>query len=145
MVRAKDADAGKMWHSRTHTVLRDREALLLHASRSTQSPIPPQLRQEIVPCMQEQGPNVAYFDADLLTKPIEVRPVHEGDVFVPFGMKGKKLVSDFLTDLKLNRLQKANTFVCTCAGNIIWLIGHRSDNRYRVTDKTTRILKLTTT
>ena len=92
--------------------------------------------------MQEQGPNIAYFDADLLTKPIEVRLVREGDAFVPFGMKGRKLVSDFLTDKKLNRLEKARQFVAICGEDIIWLIGHRSDNRYRVTERTSRILKL---
>ena len=103
----------------------------------------PQLKEEIVPCIEETGPDIAYFDADLLTEPIEVRPVREGDAFVPLGMKGRKLVSDFLTDRKVNRLQKAETFVATCGNDIIWLIGYRSDNRFRVTDKTRRILKLT--
>ena len=100
------------------------------------------LRQEIVPCIGETGPDIAYFDADLLTAPIEVRPVREGDAFVPFGMNGRKLISDYLTDRKVNRLEKARQFVATCGDDIIWLIGHRSDNRYRVTDKTFRILKL---
>ena len=79
----------------------------------------------------------------MLTAPIEVRLVREGDSFVPFGMKGRKLVSDYLTDRKVNRLEKARQFVATCGDDIIWLIGHRSDNRYRVTEKTKRILKLT--
>ena len=78
-----------------------------------------------------------------MLSPIEVRPVREGDAFVPFGMRGRKLVSDFLTDRKLNRIERACQFVATCRGDIIWLIGHRSDNRYRVTEATTRILKLT--
>ena len=102
----------------------------------------PELKQEIVSEMQEQGPNVAYFDADSITKPVEVRPICEGDAFVPFGMTGRKLVSDFLTDRKLNRFEKAETFVATQGEDIIWLVGHRSDNRYRVTDATKRILKL---
>ena len=57
-------------------------------------------------------------------------------------MKGRKLVSDYLTDVKLNRFEKAETFVATQGEDIIWLVGHRSDNRYRVTDATKRILKL---
>ena len=93
--------------------------------------------------MREQGPNVAYFDADLLDGPIEVRPIRQGDAFVPFGMKGRKLVSDYLTDRKVNRLQKAEQYVATCGDDIIWLIGHRSDNRFRVSEHTKRILKLT--
>ena len=133
---------GKFWTSNTHQILHDREALLLRPLKEDREFIP-QLKQEIVPCIEEIGTNIAYFDADLLTSPIEVRLVREGDAFVPFGMKGRKLVSDFLTDRKLNRFEKAEQFVVTCGEDIIWLIGHRSDNRYRVTDKTTRILKLT--
>ncbi len=141
MLQATKREVGKMWHSGTHVVLRDRNALILASQPPAQSSIL-NLQSSIVPCIEETGPNIAYFDADLLTDPIEVRPVREGDAFVPFGMKGRKLVSDFLTDCKVNRLQKANQFVATCGEDIIWLIGHRSDNRYRVTDKTTRILKL---
>ena len=143
ILQAAKSQVGKMWHSNTHTVLCDREALLLHKrSAEEKSGRGLQLHQEIVPCIGETGPDVAYFDADLLTAPIEVRPVREGDAFVPFGMKGRKLVSDYLTDRKIDRLQKARTFVATCGDDIIWLIGHRSDNRYRVTESTKRILKI---
>lgn len=137
----KEVRPGAMWHSHTHTVLRDREMLLLLPLKGAGEALP-LLHQEVVPCMQEQGPDIAYFDADLLTAPIEVRPVREGDAFVPFGMRGRKLVSDYLTDRKVNRLEKARQFVATCGDDIIWLIGHRSDNRYRVTESTKRILKI---
>ena len=63
-------------------------------------------------------------------------------MFVPFGMKGRKLISDYLTDCKVDRWQKKKQYVATCGDDIIWLIGHRSDNRFRVTDSTVRILKL---
>ena len=132
---------GKFWVSSSHKVLFDREALLLLPLNTSEKSVP-QLKQEIVSCIGETSSNVAYFDADLLTEAIEVRAIREGDSFVPFGMKGRKLVSDFLTDRKLNRFEKAEQFVATCGEDIIWLIGHRSDNRYRVTDKTSRILKL---
>ena len=140
MLRSDENGVGKMWHSKSHTILLDRKALIL-AALSNEVKVP-QIKQEIVSSIEEKGPNVAYFDADLLTNPIEVRLVREGDSFVPFGMKGRKLVSDFLTDRKINRLEKAETFVATCGEDIIWLIGHRSDNRYRVTEGTKRILKL---
>ena len=136
---------GKMWHSGTHTVLLDREALLLSPRSLSIVNCQLSIKKEIVCRIEETGANIAYFDADTLTAPIEVRPVREGDAFVPFGMKGRKLVSDFLTDRKVNRLQKAEVLVATCGDDIIWLIGHRSDNRFRVTDRTSRILKLTCT
>ena len=143
MLRAEESSVGKMWYSHTHTVLRDREALLLVPRSLLVVNCQLSINEEFVPCIGETGPNIAYFDADLLTAPIEVRPVREGDAFVPFGMKGRKLISDYLTDRKMNRIEKAQQFVATCGDDIIWLIGHRSDNRYRVTDSTTRILKLT--
>ena len=140
MMSALNSQVGKVWLSNSHSVLRDRDALIVSSlSKQTEKP---QIRQEIVSQIEETGPNVAYFDADLLTNPIEVRLVREGDSFVPFGMKGRKLVSDYLTDRKLNRFEKAEQFVAVCGDEIIWLIGHRSDNRYKVTDATKRILKL---
>lgn len=142
MLLAAKSEVGKMWTSKTHKVLRDREALIQTEIHNSKAKVSPKIQQEIVSCIGETGPNVAYFDADLITKPIEVRLVREGDSFVPFGMKGRKLVSDYLTDIKLNRFEKAETFVATQGEDIIWLVGHRSDNRYRVTDATKRILKL---
>ena len=142
MLLAAKSEVGKMWTSKTHKVLRDREALIQTEIHNSKAKVLPKLRQEMVSSIGETGPNVAYFDADLITKPIEVRLVREGDAFVPFGMKGRKLVSDYLTDIKLNRFEKAETFVATQGEDIIWLVGHRSDNRYRVTDATKRILKL---
>ena len=139
---AKAEDCGKTWNSQTYTILRDRDALLLAPRQLSIVNSRFSIKEEIVPRIEETEPNVAYFDADLLTAPIEVRPVREGDAFVPFGMEGRKLVSDYLTDRKVNRLQKAETYVATCGDDIIWLIGHRSDNRYRVTADTKRILKL---
>lgn len=142
MLLAAESEVGKMWTSKTHKVLRDREALIQTEIHNSKAKVLPKICQEMVSCIGETGPNVAYFDADLITKPIEIRLVREGDSFVPFGMKGRKLVSDYLTDVKLNRFEKAETFVATQGEDIIWLVGHRSDNRYRVTDATKRILKL---
>lgn len=142
MLKAAESEVGRMWMSHSHTVLRDRKSLIQSVSHNSPIKVLPELKQEIVSYIGETGPDIAYFDADLLTAPIEVRPVREGDAFVPFGMKGRKLISDYLTDRKVNRLQKAEQFVATCRNDIIWLIGHRSDNRFCVTDKTTRILKL---
>lgn len=141
MCRAREGSVGRMWHSETHAVLLDRQALLLAPLGQTHAA--PRLSGEIVPSIGETGTGIAYFDADLLTAPLEVRPVGEGDAFVPLGMKGRKLISDFLTDRKVNRFRKAEVFVLTCGEDIVWLIGYRSDNRFRVTEKTRRILKLT--
>ena len=80
--------------------------------------------------------STATFDADLVKGPITIRPWQEGDWFIPFGMKGRKLVSDYLTDCKVSALERQKQLVATCRNDIIWVMGRRSDNRYRVTDKT---------
>lgn len=141
--QAEQKAVGKFWQSHTHCIVRNRETLQLYPLGK--NPSIPQLHQEIVSSIQECTTDIAYFDADLLNAPIMVRPVREGDTFVPFGMKGRKLISDYLTDRKLDRWQRKEQFVATCGEDIIWLIGHRSDNRFRVTDATARILKLTIT
>ena len=74
--------------------------------------------------------NVACLDADLVEFPLTIRYVENGDRFVPFGMKGSKLVSDFLTNCKVSLYDKRQQLVVTDAHqNIIWLVNHRP--RYR--------------
>lgn len=79
---------------------------------------------------------IACLDADKLEFPLEIRKVQEGDWFCPLGMNQKKLVSDFLTDKKVPLNIKKQTMVLISQGSIVWIIGHRIDNRYKVTDKT---------
>ena len=83
------------------------------------------------------------LDADAVHFPLALRPVQTGDRFSPFGMKGRRLVSDFLTDLKLSLLEKRRQLVVTDRdGQIVWLVGLRIDNRFRVTPQTARVLHL---
>lgn len=90
-------------------------------------------------------PCAATLDAALITEDrITVRRWQEGDWFIPFGMKGRKLVSDYLTDIKTSQAERRRQLVVTHKDDIIWIVGHRSDNRYRVTSLTRNqiILKL---
>ncbi|MCD8202423.1 MAG: tRNA lysidine(34) synthetase TilS, partial [Prevotella sp.] len=81
----------------------------------------------------------AYLDADKLQLPLRQRPWQQGDRFRPFGMRGSRLVSDFLTDLKLNRFQKERQQVLLSGDQIVWVVGFRTDDRFRVTASTRRI------
>jgi len=83
--------------------------------------------------------NIAYFDLDKLQFPLTIRQWKRGDYFYPYGMKGKKKLSDFFTDRKLSLVEKENIWLLCSGGHIIWIIGHRNDNRYKVTGKTKRI------
>ena len=85
----------------------------------------------------------ACVDADKLAFPLLVRRVATGDRFVPFGMKGHKLLSDYMTDRKFSLRQKeCQMVVCSADGRIVWLVGERVDERFRVTDATRRVLRM---
>ena len=83
------------------------------------------------------------LDADKVQFPLAVRSVEIGDRFVPFGMKGSKLVSDFMTDIKLSSLHKrCQLVVVDATGVIVWLVGLRTDNRFCVGNETKRVLRI---
>ncbi|RVU27067.1 tRNA lysidine(34) synthetase TilS [Sandaracinomonas limnophila] len=85
------------------------------------------------------SPKIACLDAEKLEFPLEIRKYQEGDWFCPLGMNQKKLISDFLTDKKVPLLKKQETYVLLSKGSIVWVIGHRIDNRFKVTDKTEEV------
>jgi tRNA(Ile)-lysidine synthase len=85
---------------------------------------------------------VALIDLDKLVFPLRLRKWKRGDHFMPFGMKTEKKLSDFFIDLKLSRIEKENLWLL-CSGNeIVWIIGKRTDDRFKVTDRTINILKI---
>lgn len=135
-----DSQPGTRWKTATHTLLMDRGRMLLFANEEETAE--PHIHIQQVPSIGETGADIAYFDADLLSQPLHMRLVRNGDWFVPFGMKGRKLLSDFLTDCKMNLHDKTRQYVLCHGEDIIWVIGLRSDNRYRVTSRTQHILKM---
>ena len=85
----------------------------------------------------------AYLDSQRVTMPLIVRPTMPADRFVPFGMKQSKLVSDYLTDRKRSLFDKRRQLVVTDAeGRIVWLVGERIDNRFRITSSSSVALIL---
>ena len=83
--------------------------------------------------------HIACFDTDKLIGEINLRKWQTGDIFIPFGMKGKKKVSDYLTDRKFSIIQKENQWVLCCGDKIIWIVGERTDNRFRIDEKTKKV------
>lgn len=91
----------------------------------------------------DKSPEVAQLDYDKLTFPLKLRIWQAGDRFYPLGMKGSRLLSDFMKDLKLTTRQKEECRVLTTAKDeIVWVVGRRVDERFKVTDKTKTILKI---
>jgi tRNA(Ile)-lysidine synthase len=86
---------------------------------------------------------IAFLDRDLVTFPLTWRVWQPGDFFYPLGMEHKKKLSDFLIDLKLSRADKDYVTVLESAGEIIWVVGYRIDNRFKITSKTKTALRVT--
>ena len=80
--------------------------------------------------------NLALLDKDKLSFPLTLRKWKSGDYFIPLGMKGKKKLSDFLIDQKVNRFEKDNTWVLTSGNEIAWVVNHRIDDRFKISDAT---------
>lgn len=88
------------------------------------------------------GKNMAQLDATLVKFPLQLRYTIAGDRFQPLGMKGMKLVSDYLTDHHYNLFQKRRQLLLTDAtGKILWLLDERPDHRFRITNQTRDILR----
>lgn len=90
-----------------------------------------------------QPENVALLDTDKLVFPLRIRRWQEGDWFVPFGMENRKKISDFLIDAKVSMAEKERQFVMLSGDDIVWLVGRRIDDRYKVGPETENVLKVT--
>ena len=91
----------------------------------------------------QNDPHTAYFDWDKISFPLIIRTWAAGDYFYPVRGRGKKKLSDFFTNIKLGGKEKQQIRLLTNADNdIIWIIAHRSDNRYAVTKNTKKVLIL---
>lgn len=85
----------------------------------------------------EKNPDLALLDFDRLKFPLKIRKWQEGDRFKPLGMKGSKLLSDYFVDNKFSELEKRNSFLLLNADNqILWLIGHRIADSFKITSET---------
>jgi tRNA(Ile)-lysidine synthase len=92
--------------------------------------------------IKSQEKNVAYIDAGLLEGPFEIRPWKPGERMQPIGMKGSKKISDILTGLKVPVYRKEKIYVFTSAGKPVWLIGLKIDDRFKISDRTGKVLKI---
>jgi tRNA(Ile)-lysidine synthase len=88
--------------------------------------------------------NTACIDEDKIKYPLIIRNWKEGDSFYPLGMNNKKKISDFLIDNRISRFDKEKLLVLESDNKIIWLIGHRIDNRFRIQSTTKKVLVVKT-
>jgi len=149
------AQSGKQLFSKTHRLIKDREVLLLsplqkqdtsfyvvdRSVKKLETPIKLALKK--VAKIDDVDDAIAYIDKSLLNERLVVRKYQKGDYFYPIGMQGKKKVSKYFKDEKLSLLEKEATWLLCNGNEIVWVIGRRLDNRYKVTKDTQSILKIT--
>lgn len=151
-----DATPGKVFYSPSHRLIKDRISLLIDElstnevenrtftinKGNTHIDLPLDMSFDVKPYPVDitKSPKYLYLDADLITYPLVLRKWQLGDWFVPFGMKGRKKLSDFFTDQKFSIKDKEDVWILVSGEDIVWVVGHRSDDRFRVTPKTKNIL-----
>ena len=86
---------------------------------------------------------IASLDASAIRFPLTLRKWQHGDSFYPLGMRKRKKLSDFFTDLKFTLQQREDTWLLCSGDAILWIVGYRIDNRYRVTSSTRAVLRIT--
>ena len=158
IAEAMDAESGKQFHSPGHTIVKDRDRFILvprteYIAKDAELPREGVIRVhdgtltiniDTFNGVVSKKRNIATLDAERLCFPLTLRPTKSGDRFAPFGMRGTKLVSDYLTDRKKSIIEKQQQLVVTDAnGKIVWLVGERPAAPFCVNGNTKKVLVIT--
>lgn len=145
ILKSLNGPSGKIFLSKTHRIVRDRQDLILtelpeapkeyfieEETSSIDLPIGLLFAKESQDTKNERA--IARFTIGKLGFPLTLRTWRKGDVFYPDGMRGKKKLSDYYTDCKLSIPEKENTWLLCSGDQIIWVVGHRMDRRFKLGD-----------
>ncbi|MES2747707.1 MAG: tRNA lysidine(34) synthetase TilS [Bacteroidota bacterium] len=148
------AQSGKQVFSDTHVLLKNRNQLILSAKKepitdtyfidktTSQVNFPLKFTFCNVSDISQPNSNCIFVDEDTLQFPLVLRKWEEADSFYPFGMKGKKKLSKYFKDEKMSLLDKSNVWLLCSDNQIIWVINKRQDERFKITENTTKILQI---
>ena len=148
------AMSGKEVHSKTHRLVKDRDVLLLSPisnrieeqyviqESTAQIEIPVGLTFGLADKIEETSLEVIYIDKETLKYPLTLRKWQKGDYFYPLGMRGRKKLSKYFKDEKVDVIAKKKQWLLCSGNDIIWVVGKRADDRYKITNNTKKILKI---
>jgi tRNA(Ile)-lysidine synthase len=148
------AQTGKQLISKTHKILKNRNELIITKHQHTAQEIftissetsrissPIELTFTDIDTLGEFNKHTAYLDKQKLKGNLIVRKWQKGDYFYPLGMKGKKKLSNYFKDSKLSLHEKEAIWILCDSENIVWIIGSRMDDRYKITKKTNKIFQI---
>ncbi len=156
IIASLSSSSGKQFFSPTHRLIRDRDYLFITmADRDTPNkyyieedttgiayPVKMNFtRTEYHPgFIIPRNTAIACLDQDLLHFPLILRKWQKGDYFQPLGMTGLKKLSDFFIDNKLTLIEKEKTWIMASGNKVVWIVGHRIDNRFKISERTRNIL-----
>ena len=159
ILRSLTAEPGRLFTSADYTLLRDRTHLQVRKRH-------PEVLENAAYILPEEGTlklpdgsllsiycvepdsewqvprsnNIVCLDATHINQPLVLRHPSQGDRFTPFGMRGSKLLSDFYTDLKIPYTEKANQWVLCHGEDIVWAVGLRGNERYRLSKQAQKVM-----
>ncbi len=157
LIKSLDGQPGKQFFSHSHRIIKDRKHLFVssikddnnveYSIEENQTTIESPIKLEIKKLKDSvfsinKDLNYAYLDTQLIKFPLTLRKWKNGDSFSPLGMKGKKKLSDYFIDQKFSLKQKEETWVLLSGNKIIWIIGERIDNQYRIQANSREILRI---
>ncbi len=162
VIQLARAQSGARIITDTHEILKDRAILLINTLEDNlkqadldaapdqwhildpHSPQngPVKLAFEQVNTVSNEGSEVIFVPTQKLSFPLKLRRWQQGDVFYPFGGPGKKKISKYFKDERLSLVRKKKTWILECAGSVMWVIGLRGDERFRVPDQCVDITKI---
>lgn len=156
IIHSEQGPSGKKFLSSTHVLVKDRNNLIInHLISDTHHSIIINSWEELslygfqtYQCsinqkpIFENNPNIIYVDETKINFPLILRHWKSGDFFFPFGMKGSKKLSDFFTNQKIDILTKDKIWLLCDGEKIIWVVGFRSDDRFKIDNKTTNYIKI---
>jgi tRNA(Ile)-lysidine synthase len=163
IVKALDEEPGKQFFSLSHRLIKDRDDLIItppvsekkkllkkteflisEKNKYLRSPLNLTFKKMIrdQDFQIDTSDMVANLDLHKIAFPLTLRKWRPGDSFCPFGRSHKKKLSDFFTDNKFSIDLKEKTWLLCSGGKIIWVVGHRIDNRFRITPRTKDVLQI---
>ena len=156
LVSITESQSGKQLFSDTHRLIKNRDEIIITPLIDNVNPshffinkeqasvvAPIKLSIDLVGRIKEEDQHTIYVDREKLKFPLKLRKWENGDYFYPFGMEGKKKLSKFFKDEKYSLISKENQWLlCDSENTIIWVVGKRADNRFKVTERTETILKI---
>lgn len=160
VVQVLHKHSGRVFESWSHSLVKDREKILITPKKQENVlevfAIPSNVsvlkagnfsliiaQEDIKDFKVSTESHIACLDLDTLVFPLTVRTWQEGDYFYPLGMSHRQKLSKFLINQKVSLSQKKNIWVLCSEGAVVWVIGYRLDNRFKITENTQKIYKIT--